>query len=93
MDKNREEARKDLQKKVEKLPIKAQQAIAWSLNHWNLVRWMCEKNDTTNKEIEKMKVTKFENSSDNSYIEIYYIFAIPLIGMLVYEFINYKRKL
>jgi hypothetical protein len=56
MDKNREDARKDLQKKVEKLPIKAQQAIAWSLNHWNLVRWMCEKNDTTNKEIEKMKV-------------------------------------
>ena len=52
MDKNREDARKDLQKKVEKLPIKAQQAIAWSLNHWNLVRWMCEKNDTTNKELE-----------------------------------------
>ena len=42
MDKNREEARKNLQKEVEKLPIKAQQAIAWSLNHWDLVRWMCE---------------------------------------------------
>ena len=57
--------------------------------------YMTDKSDIDDKinEIEKMKVTKFENSSDNSYIEIYYIFAIPLIGMLVYEFINYKRKL
>lgn len=59
MDKNREEARKNLQKEVEKLPIKAQQAIAWSLNHWDLVRWMCEKNDMTNEEIEKMKAEAY----------------------------------
>lgn len=45
------------------------------------------------KEIEKLKQTKFENTSDNSYTDTYYIFAIPLLGMLVYEFINYKRKL
>lgn len=32
-------------------------------------------------------------SSISSYIDIYYIFTIPLILLLVYEFIDYKRKL
>ena len=57
--------------------------------------YMNDKSDIDDKikEIEKLKVTKFENGTDNSYTDIYYIFAIPLIGMLIYEFINYKRKL
>ena len=39
---------------------------------------------------------KFENRSEDTisdYIDIYYIFAIPILGLLVYEFIIYKKKM
>lgn len=29
----------------------------------------------------------------SSYIDIYYIFVVPLLALLLYEFINYKKKL
>lgn len=45
------------------------------------------------KEIENLIVRDFENSSKKFYTDTYYIFSIPLLGMLIYEFINYKRKL
>lgn len=49
--------------------------------------------DSKIKEIENLMVRDFEKDSKNSYTDTYYIFAIPLLGMLIYEFINYKRKL
>lgn len=33
-----------------------------------------------------------EDSSLDGYKDIYFIFIIPLVGMLVYEFVNWKRK-
>ncbi len=50
--------------------------------------------DSKLKEIQnKLVQNGFDSTSKNSYIDIYYIFAIPLLGLLIYEFINYKRKL
>lgn len=56
---------------------------------------MQQQSDINNKlkDIQKSVINDFENSSKNSYTDTYYIFAIPLLGMLIYEFINYKRKL
>lgn len=34
-----------------------------------------------------------EDNNKNGYIDIYYIFVIPLLVLLVYEFINYKKKM
>lgn len=46
------------------------------------------------KEIQtKLVENSFDNSMQNSYTDTYYIFAIPLLGLLIYEFVNYKRKL
>lgn len=46
------------------------------------------------KEIQsKLAQNSFDNSMQNSYTDTYYILAIPLLGLLIYEFINYKRKL
>lgn len=45
--------------------------------------------------LEKIKaetVSDSENSSKSS-VDIYYIFVIPLLGLLIYEFIWYKRNL
>lgn len=45
--------------------------------------------------LEELKTSKFISSDEksNSYTDIYYIFVIPLLLLLIFEFINYKRKL
>lgn len=44
------------------------------------------------KEIQKL-IENTEGETKKAYSDIYYIFVIPLIPMLIYEFINYKRRL
>lgn len=45
------------------------------------------------KEILKDANTELNDDKKSLYTDIYYIFVIPLLGMLVYEYINYRRKL
>ena len=45
------------------------------------------------KEIKQKLLKNDLDESKNSYDDIYYIFVIPLCFMLIYEFINYKRRL
>ena len=40
----------------------------------------------------KKKYENKENTSKTGYIDTYYILAVPLLGLLIYEFINYKKK-
>ena len=50
--------------------------------------------DSKLKEITKELVkTTDESQKATVYVDIYYIFAIPLVLLLIYEFINYKRRL
>jgi len=45
------------------------------------------------KEIKAKIVNSNEGTSTKTYTDIYYVFAIPLVLLLGYEFINYRRKL
>lgn len=45
------------------------------------------------KEILKEANTELSDDKKSLYTDIYYIFVIPLLAMLVYEYINYRRKL
>jgi len=40
----------------------------------------------------KKKYENKENTSKTGCIDTYYILAVPLLGLLIYEFINYKKK-
>lgn len=53
------------------------------------------KKDITKKIDEILKKSNKALSDDKKslYTDIYYIFIIPLLGMLVYEYINYRRKI
>ena len=39
------------------------------------------------------KLREINGDKKNDYTDIYYIFVIPLVILLIWEFINYKRKL
>lgn len=41
----------------------------------------------------KQKLQNTGNETKDSYTDIYYIFALPLCLILIYEFINYKRRI
>jgi len=45
------------------------------------------------KEIKQKLLKNADSETKDSYTDIYYIFTIPLCGLLIYEFINYKRRL
>lgn len=44
-------------------------------------------------EIKNGIVNSTKNENKSSYVDIYYLFVIPLLALLVYEFIIYKRRL
>lgn len=44
-------------------------------------------------EIKNEQIKNVEGEDKSSYVDIYYIFAIPLVILLMYELIYYKRKL
>lgn len=46
------------------------------------------------KELKKdFKKQVSEDDKKNAYQDIYYLFVIPFLGLIIYEFINYKQKL
>ncbi len=49
--------------------------------------------ETKVEQIRKDAVKNLGNSDKKFYNDIYFIFVIPLLGMLIYETINYKKKL
>lgn len=49
--------------------------------------------NTKLKEIKNGIVNNVTEENKSSYVDIYYIFVIPLLILLVYEFIIYKRRL
>lgn len=55
-----------------------------------------EKTENLSNKVNDIK-RRFENASalesTSGYNETYYIFAAPLLGLLVYEFISFKKKL
>lgn len=54
-----------------------------------------DRQSNIDKKLEDLKSDKFISSDEktNSYVDIYYIFVIPLLLLFIFEFINYKRKL
>lgn len=45
------------------------------------------------KEIKKQIVSSEGETNKSSYVDIYYIFIAPLVILLIYEFISYRRRL
>lgn len=45
------------------------------------------------REIKDSSKKELNGDKKNDYTDIYYIFVIPLVILLIWEFINYKRKL
>ena len=54
------------------------------------------KQANVNSKINEVK-KKYEDASSvenkNGYTDLYFVFAVPLLGLLVYEFVVYKKKL
>lgn len=44
-------------------------------------------------ELENMKKVENIDNKENTYGETYYLFSMILVGMLIYEFIRYRRRL
>ena len=55
MEKNKDEMLAELQRKIEELPEKAQQAMYWTITHFDFIKDMCGNPGMTNEEIEKYK--------------------------------------
>jgi len=54
------------------------------------------KQSNINSKISEIK-SRYEDASSvenkNGYTDLYFVFAVPLLGLLVYEFVVYKKKL
>ena len=54
------------------------------------------KQPNINSKISEIK-SRYEDASSvenkNGYTDLYFVFAVPLLGLLVYEFVVYKKKL